>query len=264
MYTKCRVTKPMAKITGRRVQLSLPRRWIADIMHLSRGMPCFVVERRLNFAEVVAARTTMPNPPSWPAIFVKAYALVALRRPELRRSYQTFPWAHFYEADISVASVAVNREYEGEPAVFFGPLHAPDRQSLAQLTGHLHDYKTKPVEEIRAFARLIKYTRYPKLIRRFLWWVGMNLTGKHRAKSIGTFGLSTLSSRRTGLLHVPSPCATTLTYGPVTADGTAEVRLSADHRVLDGLSAALALEELERVLGGEILRELQNGPALPD
>ena len=249
----------MAKITGRRVPLSLPRRWMADLMHLSRGMPVFVVERRLNLAEVVAARGAIPDPPSWPALFAKAYAGVASRRSELRRSYQPFPWAHLYESEESVASVAVAREFDGEAAVFFGLLHAPDRQSLAQLTGHLRDFKTLPVERVRPFARLIKYTRYPKPIRRFIWWVGMNLTGRHRAKSIGTFGLTTLSSRGVGLLAVPSPCATTLTYGPIDPDGTVEVRLSADHRVLDGLSAALALEELERTLCGEIARELRAG-----
>ena len=238
----------MAKITGRRVGLSLPRRWMIDIMYFSRGMPYFVVDRRLNIAAAVVARAALADPPSWPAIFLKAYSIVAAQRPELRRSFQSFPWNHLYEADVSVASIAVSREFEGEPAVFFGLLHAPDRQSLTQLTAHLSDFKTKPVEEIRPFARLIQYTRYPKPIRRLIWWIGLNLTGKHRAKTIGTFGVTTLSSKLTGLLGVQSPCATTLTYGPIADDGAVEVRLSADHRVLDGLTAALALEELERAL----------------
>ena len=160
----------MAKITGRRVGLSLPRRWMVDVMHFSRGMPYFVADRRMNLAELVSARAALANPPPWPALFVKAYSLVAHRRPELRRSFQPFPWAHFSEADVSVASVAVAREYLGESAVFFALLQAPDQQSLVQLGGHLHDFKTKPVEQIRPFARLIRYTRYPKPIRRFLWW----------------------------------------------------------------------------------------------
>ena len=247
----------MAKITGRRVGLSLPRRWMADLMHLSRGMPCFVAERRMDLAEVAAARAACPEPPSWPAIFAKAYAITAARRPELRRSFQTFPWAHLYETDGSVASVAVARDFEGEPAVLFGLIATPDRQTLAELTAHLHDFKTKPVAEVRPFARLVRYTRYPKPVRRLIWWVGLNLSGRHRAKTVGTFGLTTIAGRGAGLLHVPSPCATTLTYGPLRDDGSVEVRLSADHRVLDGLGAALALEELEAVLRGEIVRELK-------
>ena len=159
----------MAKLTGRRVPLSLPRRWMADIMHLCRGMPVFVADRRFNLAEVVATRGALANPPSWPAIFAKAYSLAAARMPELRRSFQTFPWAHLYESDFSVASVAVAREFEGEAAVFFGLLHAPEQQSLAQLTAHLAEFKSKPVEEVRPFARLVKYTRYPKPIRRLIW-----------------------------------------------------------------------------------------------
>ncbi len=246
----------MAKITGRRVALSLPRRWISDLMHAGRGMPVFIAERRMNLAEVVAARQALAEPPSWPAIFAKAYSVVAARMPELRRSYQPFPWAHLFEADVSVASVAVAREFDGEAAVFFGLLHAPDRQSLAQLTAHLGDFKMKPVGEVRPFARLVKYTRYPKPIRRLIWWVGMNLTGKHRAKTVGTFGMTTVSSRNAALIAVPSPCATTLTYGPIAADGTVEVRLCCDHRVLDGMTAALALEALEAALNGAILDEI--------
>jgi len=247
----------MAKITGRRVPLSLPRRWMADVMHISRGMPVFVADRRLNLAVAVAARRALANPPSWPAIFAKAYSLAAARMPELRRSYQPFPWSHLFEVDVSVASVAVAREFEGEAAVFFGLLHAPDRQTLAQLTAHLHDFKTKPVGDVRPFARLIRYTRYPKPIRRLIWWVGMNLTGKHRAKTVGTFGMTTLSSRKAGLIAVPSPCATTLTYGPIEEDGGVDVRLCADHRVLDGLTAARAFEALEAALLGEIADELR-------
>ena len=254
----------MAKITGRRVPLSLPRRWIADVMHISRGMPVFIAERRLNLAEVITARAILASPPSWAAIFVKAYSLVAADMPELRRSYQPWPWAHLFEADASIASVAVAREFAGEPAVFFGLLNAPERQTLAELATHLHDFKTKPVGDIRPFARLIRYTRYPKPIRRIIWWVGMNLTGRHRAKTIGTFGMTTLSPRDTGLIAVPSPCATTLTYGPIAADGGVEVRLCADHRVLDGLTAAQALDALESHMRGSIASELRAmAPAVP-
>ena len=246
----------MAKITGRRVSLSLPRRWIADIMHISRAMPVFIAERRLNLAGVVAARAALADPPSWAALFAKAYSLAAAQMPDLRRSFQPWPWAHLFEADVSVASVAVAREFDGEPAVFFGLLTAPDRQTLAQLAAHLQDFKTKPIDEVRPFARLVRYTSYPKPIRRFIWWIGMNLSGRHRAKTVGTFGMTTLSSRGAGLIAVPSPCATTLTYGPVGADGTVEVRLCADHRVIDGLTAARALEALEAHLCGAITGEL--------
>lgn len=244
----------MPRTTGRRLPLSLPRRWIADLMHASRRIPLIVCTRRFNLAELAAARAQTP----WAALFVKAYALVAARNPVLRRAYLPFPWPHLYEADASIASVAVARDYAGEPAVFFAPIHAPDTQSLTQLAAHLHDFRTKPVEEIRPFARLIRYTRYPLLVRRFLWWLGMNLSGKHRAKTFGTFGLTVVGSAGGDLTRVIAPTATTLTYGPLDEHGSLDVHLHFDHRVLDGLTAANALAELERTLTGEVLRELSD------
>lgn len=242
----------MPRTTGRRIPLSLPRRWIADLMHASRHVPLIVCTRRLALAELAAARQQTP----WAALFVKAYAIVAARNPVLRRAYLSFPWPHLYEADASIASVAVARDYAGESAVFFAPIHSPETQSLAQLATHLHDFRTKPIEDIRPFARLVRYTRYPLPVRRFLWWLGLNLSGKHRAKTIGTFGLTVVAAAGGDLTRIVAPTATTLTYGPLGVDGSLDVHLHFDHRVLDGLTAANALAELERTLTGELLREL--------
>lgn len=246
----------MARVTGRRVPLSLPRTWIADLMHASRGVPLAAAERRLMLAALVAARTRCPDPPPWAAIVVKGYALVAARTPALRRSYQGFPWPHLFEADESVASVAVAREFDGEPAVFFGLIPAPDRQPLHQLAAYLREWKTTPVEAIRPFARLVRYTRYPRPVRRLVWWLGLNLSGRHRAKTVGTFGLSTVAGLGASIPQIIGPTATTLNYGPFDPDGGLTVRLTFDHRVLDGGTAAVALAEMERVLNGELGTEL--------
>ncbi|HVK19252.1 MAG TPA: hypothetical protein VM533_20125 [Fimbriiglobus sp.] len=246
----------MPAITGRRVRLPLSRRWIADLMHACRAIPLVTVERRMDLSATVAARDRVSDPPAWAALFVKAYAVVAARTPTLRQAYLRFPWPHLFEADESVASVAVARQYEGEPAVFFGHFRAPERKPLSHLTGQVREWKTRPVEEVRSFARLIRYSRYPRPVRRLVWWLAMNLSGRHRAKTFGTFGLSTVGSAGAGLLNVIAPTATTLGYGPLAEDGTLDVRLTFDHRVLDGLTAAAALADLEGVLRGEMVREL--------
>ena len=225
-------------------------------MHICRHIPIIPVERRMQLAVVIAARQRSANPPSWAAIFVKAYALTAARHPGLRHAYCAYPWPHLYEAAQSIASVAVARDFDGEPAVFFGLIRAPEQQSLAQLTSQLNDFKTKPVEQIRPFARLIRYTRYPLPLRRILWWIGMNLSGRHRAKTIGTFAMTVIAGAGANLGRIISPVATTLTYGPFEVDGSVIVRISFDHRVMDGLPVALALTELESVLLNEILNEL--------
>ncbi|OWK43220.1 hypothetical protein [Fimbriiglobus ruber] len=247
----------MAKQPGRRIALSLPRKWIADLMHFSRHVPLVTAERRADLAPLVAAREQVPDPPAWAALFLKAYAIVAARTPALRRAYIPVPWPHLYESPESFASVAVAREFQGEPAVFFGLLRTPDCQPLPQLSARLHEFKTHPVETIRVFARLIRYTRYPLPIRRVMWWLGLNLSGKKRADTIGTFGLTTVSGAGAGLLTPLAPAATILNYGPFAADGGIDLRLNFDHRVMDGMTAAAALHDLENVLRGEIVAELE-------
>jgi pyruvate/2-oxoglutarate dehydrogenase complex dihydrolipoamide acyltransferase (E2) component len=50
---------------------------------------------------------------------------------------------------------------------------------------------------------------------------------------------------------------TTINYGPIEPDGSVDVRIVYDHRVLDGGTVARALDHLERILGCEILAELR-------
>jgi pyruvate/2-oxoglutarate dehydrogenase complex dihydrolipoamide acyltransferase (E2) component len=50
-------------------------------------------------------------------------------------------------------------------------------------------------------------------------------------------------------------------YGPIAADGTVEVFFSFDHRVMDGMAGAKAVQALERMLHGPVLAELQASAA---
>src|SRR5204863_181165 len=109
----------MPTFTGRNLALSLPRRFIVDLVHFAKQVPSVPVQRRMNLAAVVAARQAASPRPSWAAIFTKAYASVSIARPELRRAYLPYPWPHFYEHPIPVASIAVERQYDNEDAVFF-------------------------------------------------------------------------------------------------------------------------------------------------
>jgi hypothetical protein len=256
----------MARVPGKRVALSLPRRWIDDLMAASRGVPLVTFERRMNLARVAAARDTVSPAPAWVLLFTKAYAIVAARRPELRRAYIRFPRPHLFEADQSIASLAVERDYEGEPAVFFGRLRAPDTRPLPELARHLDGWKRQPVDDVRNFRRLIRYTRLPKPVRRLAWWYGLHTSGGRRARTFGTFGVSATAGLGAAAVNLLSPLTSTLTYGPLSAGGTLDVRLHFDHRVLDGAPVARALAELEDVLRTDIAAEmgkLAGAPALP-
>src|SRR3712207_3587786 len=123
----------MAQPVGRTMPLSLPRRFICDLLHFCRKVPSVPVQRRLRLPEVVAARALARPRPSWCAIFTKAYALVTAARPALRRTYFSLPTPHLFEHAANVATIAVERSYRGEDALFFVRLHRPETQSLHEI-----------------------------------------------------------------------------------------------------------------------------------
>jgi hypothetical protein len=242
--------------TGRSVPLSLPRRFICDLLHFARKVPTVPVERRMNLAAVVAARAAAAPRPSWCAIFTKAYALVAAGRPELRRSYLAFPTPRLYEHPVNVASVAVERRFGDEDAVFFGHVRRPEDRTLTDLDLKLRRLKEHPVESIGAFRQALRISSLPRPLRRLVWWFGLNVWGRKRAHFMGTFAVSVYSGYGASSLHPLSPLTTVLNYGVIDPGGNVAVRLIYDHRVLDGAAVARALEEMERVLQGEVLAEL--------
>src|SRR5690349_3814833 len=103
---------------GRPIQLSPMRRFVCDMLHSALSVPSVPVQRRMRLAEVVAARAAHPLRPAWSAIFTKAYATVATAVPELRRAYVKLPRPHLYQYPVSIACVAVERDYCGEKVVF--------------------------------------------------------------------------------------------------------------------------------------------------
>src|SRR5262249_14698574 len=80
--------KPFRYIRGRYMLLSLPRRYVCDLIHFAKRVPTVATQRRMRLSKVIAARAEWPVHCSWYAIFIKAYALVCAARPELRRTYQ--------------------------------------------------------------------------------------------------------------------------------------------------------------------------------
>jgi hypothetical protein len=254
----------MGAVSGSRLGLSVPRRLVCDLLHAARGTPTVTFERRMDLSEVVAARKRWARPPAWALLFAKSYAAVAVHRPELRRAYLRLPWPHLWQADESVAAVAVEREYGGEPGVFFGFLRSPDKTPLSALSATLELWKTAPVEEVHGFCRQVRYARYPGPIRRFLWWYATAWSGRKKARNFGTFGVSLTGASGATALNLIGPVAVTLNTGVVRTDGTADVRLHFDHRVLDGMPAARALAEIERHMRTELVAELAAAEQRPE
>jgi hypothetical protein len=244
---------------GRSIPLSMPRRFLADMLHFASRIPTVPVQRRMQLAELAAARESAENRPGWPAIFLKAYARVAAEVPELRRAYISLPWPHLYEYPTSIATVAVEREYQDEKAVFFGRIDDPAEAPLAALSARVRALAESPVEEVKSFRKMLRLARLPRPLRRVLMWLGLNLR-RARPNQFGTFGLSVYSSLGAESLHPISPLTTTLTYGVIQPDGSVDVRIIYDHRVLDGAVVARALASLEVELTGSICYELRAMP----
>ncbi len=245
---------------GRTLSLSLPRRLVGDLMHFSREVPSVPMQRRMRLADVVAARADWPRRLSWCAIFLKAYSLVAAERPALRRAYLPFPWPRLYEHPENVASFVVEREYRGEQGLFFARLPRPERLKLHRLSALVHQHKTAAIESVDSFRQALSLSRFPRPIRRLVWRLGLGANGMIRACFFGTLAVSAAASRGAAGLHVLSPLTTTLNYSPFESDGTIDVRLTYDHRVLDGGEVADALVRLEEVLRTAILDEIAAGP----
>ena len=246
----------MSQPAGRKLSLSLPRRFVCDLVHFAAKVPSVPVQRRMQLAAVAAAREAAVPRPGWCAIFTKAYALVAAEMPELRRSYLSFPLPHLYEHPLNIASVAIERRYEDEDGVFFAPIRSPDLRPLAELDEQLRSYKERPLEEVPSFRRVLLLSRLPHLLRRFVWWFALNAWGRKRAAYMGTFGVSVYAGLGAASLHPLSPLTTALNYGVFESGGTLDVRLIYDHRVLDGATIARALARMEAVLHSQILEEL--------
>lgn len=240
---------------GRAIALSGPRRFLTDLMYFASAVPTVPVQRHMRLAAVAEARRAAGRP-GWPAVFLKAYARVAARVPELRRAYVRLPWHHLYEYPTSVASIAVEREYQGEKAVFFGRITDPAEAALAVTDAKVRALAESPIEEVKSFRKMLRLAQLPRPLRRALMWAGLNLP-RSRTAQFGTFGLSVYSSLGAESLHPLSPLTTTLTYGVIQPDGSVDVRLVYDHRVLDGATVARVLALLEDELTGPVCAELR-------
>ncbi|HVU85712.1 MAG TPA: hypothetical protein VHD36_00190 [Pirellulales bacterium] len=241
---------------GRWISLSPQRRFVCDLMRYAKRVPSVPSQRRMRLAELITARRSRTNRISWCAIFVKAFAIVAAERPELRRAYMPYICPHLYEHPFNVASFSLERAYRGEEGVFFAKIRQPELLSLEELDALVRHHKQAPVESIPAFKQALLLSRLPAPLRRLGWWLGLNSDGGYRAHFFGTFAVSAAASQGAAGLHILSPLTTTLNYGTFEADGSIDVRLTYDHRVLDGAPIARALTALENVLRGEILGEL--------
>ena len=134
--------------------------------------------------------------------------------------------------------------------------------ALAELDQIIRIYQQEPVESLKFFKRAIRMSKVPWIFRRLTWWVSLNLIGKLRAHNFGTFSVSSTASEGAGILALAPLVTSTLHFGLFDDRGNLPMRITFDHRVLDGAFVARGLVELEHVLKSTILEELVNSRAI--
>jgi hypothetical protein len=239
---------------GRAVKLSLRRRTVVDFLYFGKKAPTVPLERQIDIAAVQAARARCAERPRWSAILTKAFAIAAREIPALRRAYLPFPFPHLYEYPVSVANLAIEREFEGETAVCPLLIKDPAACTLADISRALDHAKSAPLTDLPRVRTMLSVARLPWPLRRTLYAIVLN-SGRHRCNYMGTFGLSTFGPYGAAPMRAISPYTSFLTCGPFDG-GQVNLRGTFDHRVLDGTLMARALVRTEHALNTAILDEL--------
>jgi hypothetical protein len=225
------------------------------LLHFARKVPLCPLERSCDLSELAVLRQGASRKISWSVLFLKAYGLVALERPQLRQAYLRWPWPHLYEHPHNVAMLAMNRSESEEDRLYWGRFDKPEERTLIELQTKLDNYKTAPTRSV--FRTQERLSRLPTPLRRLSWWLALNLSGAKRARQLGTFGMSTLAGQGVINRYHPNCLSTSLTYGPMDSSGKMLVTLLFDHRIADGNCIAGALTDLEAVMRGPIADELK-------
>jgi hypothetical protein len=236
------------------ISITSQRSLVLDITHFSRQVPVFPVERTFNLAALAAVRAASQPRIAWSVLFMKAQALVAARRPELRQGFFGWPWPRIIEWPASVGTIVVSREEDGQERLCWARFSQPESRTLTELNGHLAWYRHRPLEQ--TFKSQLQFSRLPMVLRRCIWWWMLNVAGAKRAHRFGTFSISSLAGENSLNRGHPSLLTTSLSYGPLDDRGNCLVTMLCDHRVLNGVAAARALADLEATLNGEVLRDL--------
>lgn len=249
----------MAKSRGRWLAVSPFRRLVTDLMHFSRAVPAVVADRRMDLRPLAAARAGSATRPSWTVLFSKAYAMLGRDYPCLRQSYLKFPWPHLYEHPHNVVTLNVERRLPGEDVILYCLIRSPENRSLEEMEAIVRRHKTAPVKTLRSYNRSVAMSHIPWPFRRMFWWAALNMSGRRRCHNYGTFSISSVASQGAGLLSLIPVLTSSLHYGMFDENGRLDMRVSWDHRVMDGATVARVLKDFEAVLNGEMVREVAAG-----
>ncbi len=246
----------MSKEQGRTVPLARSRILITDFLEACASIPLTVVQKTMNVADLAQARQETAPRPSWCGIFTKAYAKVVAARPDLRRAFMTFPRRRLFEYAATSVDIVVEARLEDDVFLVMAPVKSPESKTILEIDRYLDACRQDPVKMVRKFQRALSYARLPLMVRRWLWWYALQVSNRQRVKHFGAFGVSSVGNWGVDSVRPIMPWTTTIHYGAVDSRGQVTMRLTFDHRVIDGSGVSSALNEMETMLHTEILAEV--------
>lgn len=207
------------------------------------------------------------------AILLKAIGIAQRLHPASRTAI--LPWGRTVTFNDIVAGFTVERYVGQQPAVFFGSIESPDSKPLVQVAEELRAYGEDEISTVPQLDIEDRFNNMPWLFRRFILWLGMRFP-KVRLRYMGaTFGLSSLG--KFGCRGLIPPCVSTSTFGVGTIEPRAVVRegaivvrpmmtliLNFDHRLIDGGPAARFMQDVQRLVEGELQSHIEEELRLLD
>jgi hypothetical protein len=247
----------MSQPTGVTWAASLAQRFWGDVLAAARDMPRALVRRRLEVGAVEAARDEASPSVSWPALLLKAFAFTSNAWPSLRRAWLSFPRACIYEHPSPVVATTVPCPDGEEETPLIATLPQPEKASATEVEGWLRGLGTQPLERVATFRRELRASALPRVARRLFWWWVLHVSGRQRARWLGTGCVWQGAGHGSETLQPPALPVPVLSWGPLAPDGSIEVRLSFDPRLLNDGVAGRVLADLEESLCCSLLVELR-------
>lgn len=243
---------------GIKIPIHWTRTLISDIVHHAKKVPLCTIEKDINIKAVLNAKVISEKRIGWTSVFIKAMGLASIEFNELRQFWIPLPYAHLYQHPVTIASVAINRIIDNKEAVVFGMVQKPEEKPLTEITESLHYFKDSPIDSVPLLNRMRRTSKFPWPIRALIWNYGLYLSGYCKAKNFGTFSVSSVSQLNANTLHLLTPLTSALNYGPISNNGDCTIRLTFDHRVMDGLTVAKILSFIEQSINLSIREEFEN------
>ena len=242
--------------SGQWKRLPKSRRFVIDYLHFAGKTPSQPLVRHCRIPDIVELRKKSSTRIGWSTIFIKAYALVAAKHPELRSFLMPWPWMHVYEHPHQVVRVAMTKRCDNEDWLFFLRIEQPEELTLEEIQKQIQSAQESPIDEIPLFRLHRVFSSLPFLLRRPLWWMIMNLSGAVRAGLTGTFGMTSVSKLGAISVNPPTLGNMVVTFGPVSETGAVRATFVYDHRMFDGATVAEYLAEFEESLNTAVREEL--------